>query len=133
MEAGDHYARAMASYGAYLAACGFEYHGPKGYIAFAPRLSPGKFSAAFTAAQGWGSFAQQTDRHSLEATISVKWGKLRLKAVALSPNFAASAVQVTVDERHVSARVRFTDGRALVELADLVDLAAGARMSIKLT
>ena len=40
VECGDHYARSMASYGVFLAACGYEYHGPKRHLAFAPRLSP---------------------------------------------------------------------------------------------
>ena len=46
----------MASYGVFLAACGYEYHGPKGHLAFAPRLTPEDFRAAFTAAEGWGRF-----------------------------------------------------------------------------
>ena len=29
IECSDHYARAMASYGTFITACGFEYHGPK--------------------------------------------------------------------------------------------------------
>ncbi len=36
VECSDHYARAMSSHGTFLAACGFDYHGPKGHIAFAP-------------------------------------------------------------------------------------------------
>ena len=45
VECGDHYARSMASYAVFLAACGYEYHGPKGYLAFAPRIQPDDFRA----------------------------------------------------------------------------------------
>lgn len=58
IECSNHYARAMASYGVFLSACGFEYHGPRGHLAFAPRLSPENFSAPFTAAEGWGILHQ---------------------------------------------------------------------------
>ena len=54
VECGDHYARSMASYGVFLAACGFEYHGPKGHFGFAPRLGPDDFRAAFTVGRGLG-------------------------------------------------------------------------------
>ena len=41
VECGDHYARSMASYGVFLAACGFEYHGPKGHLGLRPAGSSG--------------------------------------------------------------------------------------------
>jgi hypothetical protein len=54
IECSDHYARAMASYGTFITACGFEYHGPKGQISFAPKIHPENFKAPFTSAEGWG-------------------------------------------------------------------------------
>ena len=45
-------------YGVFLAACSFEYHGPKGHLGFAPRLTPENFRAPFTTAEGWGTFDQ---------------------------------------------------------------------------
>ena len=67
VECGDHYARSMASYGVYLAACGFEYHGPKGHIGFAPRISPENFRCAFTSAEGWGLLLSEIEIWCIES------------------------------------------------------------------
>ncbi len=58
IECSDHYGRAMASWSLLLAASGYEYHGPKGILRLAPRLSPHDFRSLFTTAQGWGRFTQ---------------------------------------------------------------------------
>jgi uncharacterized protein (DUF608 family) len=83
VECGDHYARAMASWGVYLALCGFEYDGPRGRLAFAPRLTPEKFRAAFTAAEGWGTIAQERDDRVQRNRIEVHSGSLRLESLDL--------------------------------------------------
>ena len=98
IECGDHYARAMASWGVLLALAGFEYDGPAATIGFAPRLTPEKFQCAFTAAEGWGSFRQTTEPGTQNAELEVKWGKLRLRELrlALPPGARLAAARVTI-------------------------------------
>ncbi len=55
VDCGSHYARSVASYGLFVGICGFEYHGPKGYLAFSPRLTPESLRVTFASAQGWGT------------------------------------------------------------------------------
>jgi uncharacterized protein (DUF608 family) len=81
IECSDHYARAMASYGTFITACGFEYHGPKGYIRFAPRWNKDNFKAPFTAAAGWGSYTQQIKGGRQEHAFTVKYGWLQLQTI----------------------------------------------------
>ncbi len=84
VECGDHYARAMASWGVYTALCGFEYDGPRGHIGFAPRLSPENFAAAFTAAEGWGLYRQQHGKGTLTYAIDLRSGQLRVSSMYIS-------------------------------------------------
>ncbi len=130
IECGDHYARSMASYGVYLAACGFEYHGPKGHIGFAPRLSPRAFKAAFTSAEGWGTFMQQREGGQLTAALHVKHGTLRVKTIALATDRAPASVRVRVAGRTLRAAHAFTAGRLTITLASDTRLAVGQRLEL---
>lgn len=134
VEAGDHYARAMASYGVYIAVCGFEYHGPKGYMAFAPRLTPENFKGAFTAAQGWGSFTQTLRDGIHAATIDLKCGTLRLRTLALTPmpTLVPMKAAVTINGQHAAARLEFVDDRVHINLAHDACLKQGERIEVRL-
>ena len=96
VECGDHYARAMASYGVYLAACGFEYHGPKGIIGFAPKITPENFKSAFTSAEGWGIFSQNRANGKQTSKIAMKYGQLKMKIfrLELGDNIDIKSVKV---------------------------------------
>jgi len=134
IEAGDHYARSMASYGVFLAACGFEYDGPKGLIGFDPKLTPDKFRAAFTAAEGWGSFSQKREANRQTNTLEVKWGSLQLNEISLGlpVNTTARNVSVTLDGKPVAASLAAGEGRVIVTLAQPALLATGSNLRIVL-
>ncbi len=132
VECGDHYARSMASYGVFLAACGFEYHGPKGHIGFAPRLTPKDFKAAFTAAEGWGTFAQKREGGVQKETIAMKWGKLRVKTLsfAVPADAKPGKATVSVGGRAVPASLRAGDGRVTATLGAEADVSAGQAIEV---
>ncbi len=83
IECSDHYSRAMASYGAFIAVCGFTYNGPKGQIGFAPKLTPENFSAAFTAAESWGTMKQIRTANSQKNQLKIAFGNLSIQEISL--------------------------------------------------
>lgn len=95
IECSDHYARAMASYGTFITACGFEYHGPKGYIAFAPRWDKENFKAPFTSSEGWGTYSQQKSGRSQIHYLELKYGSLLLNKLSFEKLGGTRAGTVT--------------------------------------
>lgn len=134
IECGDHYARAMASYGVFTAACGYEHHGPNGHIGFNPKLTPEKFKSAFTTAEGWGSFTQTANETSLQAQIAVRHGKLRLKSVSLGLGEARKpkAARLSLGDKPVAAKLQILDGMARITLSAEITIAAGEALHIAL-
>ena len=132
VECGDHYARSMASYGVFIAACGFEYHGPKGHLAFDPRIGPEDFRAAFTSAEGWGTFSQKITGTKKTAALEIKWGKLRLKPSPLPPKTLPASVQAQMNGKEVALSSRFEDGRVLITFDPNLAMAKGDQLQITL-
>ncbi|MBP7053085.1 MAG: hypothetical protein KBE65_18930 [Phycisphaerae bacterium] len=134
IECGDHYARAMASWGVFTALAGFEYDGPRGHMGFAPRVTPENFRAAFTAAEGWGSFAQTRQDNVQRETIELRWGRLTLKSLAFSApdTWTTARVAIRVNDKEISHRDLISRGRLTIELNDSQTLSPGDRLSVEI-
>ncbi|TXG39044.1 GH116 family glycosyl-hydrolase [Seonamhaeicola maritimus] len=105
VECGDHYARALASYSAFMAICGYRYNGPEGKLAFGPKMQKNNFKAAFTTAEGWGQFTQKISLGKLIAGIDLKFGRLELKEFALDKVNGVSVAdfKVELDGKRIKA------------------------------
>ncbi|AKH82667.1 hypothetical protein AA958_10995 [Streptomyces sp. CNQ-509] len=136
IECSDHYARAMMSHAVYLAATGFDYHGPHGRLGFAPRLEEGQdFAAAFVTAEGWGLYRQRRRGHTLTARAELRYGTLRLTSLAAPARAGARATAEAIgrDGRRRRVAVRGASagkGRVAAEFAEAVTLQAGETLEV---
>lgn len=74
-ESGYYYTRAMASYGAFLALCGYRCDLVKGTISFAPKMNRRDFSAFWSTGTAWGIYTQKIDRSgNVDRNIEVLYG-----------------------------------------------------------
>jgi len=134
VECGDHYARALASWGCLLGLSGFDYDGPAGRIAFAPRVQADEFRCAFTAAEGWGTLEQKRADGEQTNTIALRWGKLRLTAVTIGLPAAlkGAKTRLTVGGRDVAADAKpDADGRVEARPDKPVVLSAGDKLVVR--
>ena len=135
IECSDHYGRAMAAYGTFIAACGFTYHGPKGEIGFAPKMSAENFKAPFTVAEGWGSYAQQKGGHGFSAQLKMAQGRLRLRKIAFEAGSAGAknkVVSVHLGSRKVGATLSQHGSACTIVLAEDIIVTKNETLSIRI-
>ncbi|MCX6938282.1 MAG: GH116 family glycosyl-hydrolase [Verrucomicrobia bacterium] len=132
IEAGHHYARSMASYGVFIAATGFTYNGPEGRIGFAPKLTPENFKAAFTAAEGWGSYSQKQSGTAMSASLALKYGRLKLKELTLAPQPGTTPkkVNATLGGKPVAASLTTTSNRTTISFAQTLVVPKGQTLTV---
>lgn len=130
IECSDHYSRSMASYGLLLAVCGFDYHGPKGFIAFDPKLRPDNFKAPFTAAEAWGSYRQKIENGEKYASIVLNHGKMDLSSWRLPQSWANDQFSLFYNGKKVESKLVISKGDIHVRF-DKISLVEGDQLYVE--
>lgn len=134
VECSDHYARAMASYGTFINACGFEYHGPKGLIRFAPKINAADFSAAFTAAEGWGSFSQKKSKNTWAYRLELKYGTLILSKICLQSDLKKTrSTTIRLGGEKLNAAVTQDKNTIIIQFTNPLTIGIDQRLEIDVT
>lgn len=135
IECSDHYARAMASYGTFITACGFQYHGPKGQIQFAPKWDKQNFRVPFTTAEGWGTYSQKVAGSRQEHKFELKYGSLRLQQCKFEKLSGQNlkSVSVMLGTTRIPATFKQEDGMLTIQFGAQVTFKRGQQLAIVLT
>ena len=117
IECSDHYSRSMASYGVFLGVCGFDYHGPKGKISFAPKIGEKDFKAPFTVATGWGTFSQSQSSGVFDVNLELIYGTLYLNNVSVNIGSTKNVKYVRVQLDGKDFSVSFKQNGEVIRIA----------------
>ena len=115
IECGNYYARALASWSAFEAACGFVHDASTGLIGLDPKFQPEDFHSFFIANGGWGVLAQRLDGPSQVISLEPKWGAVRLGRLRFRPLLKGRLAAVTCLREQVAPAQLQEHGRGLTE------------------
>jgi len=131
IECSDHYARAMASYGVFIAATGFYCHAPTGLLRFEPKIGAKDFAGPFIGAGAWGHFSQKHATTGLSAMLDVRFGSMRLTRLELTaPAGKPTTTAVTLAGKPVPHRVEIENGRLAILLDPSLTLRPGQILEV---
>ena len=133
IECGDHYARALSSWSVLLACQGYSYIGPRGKLGFDPRLTPDDHKSFFSAAEGWGTFAQKRAGKEQRNALEVKWGKLRLSELSLGlpPGAGKATASIQLGNARAEAKCRVVAGKLIVTIEPPLTMEAGSTLGVE--
>jgi non-lysosomal glucosylceramidase len=129
-ECGHHYARAMSSWSAFMAASGFVYDGPKGAVVATPPILSSRFNCFWATGTGWGRFSCQSESTVSRFNIRVLSGNLRCRSfeIASPGNTAFVKYNGRVLPNHSE-----TNGKhLLIRLQEILSLSASSELQIEI-
>ena len=132
VEYGNHYTRAMSSYGAFIAASGFTLNEPNGQIGFAPKIEPNNFKSAFITGNSWGTFTQTKQGDTHASSLSLDFGTLKLSTFTLAANVKPKKLDVSLNGNTIKSGYVFRDGQVIVAFKENVSMSKKDVLEIKM-
>ena len=122
----------MASYGTFLTACGFEYHGPKGKMKFNPAFGADIFKAPFTVAEGWGTFEQKKVNGKMNGSISMVSGKLELKQLSVHFESPVKKITARLNDKKLSTKLIESGSEKSLHFENQITLDTNSKLEFEL-
>jgi len=132
IECGDHYARAMASWGVMLALQNYYYNGPEMKLGFHPKISKQAFRSFFTGSEGWGNMSQLINGNKQTNELLLSYGKLKLKELSLTPLSRPASFEVMLNGKKMKAEMK-PDGNEFRYVFDMIEMKETDRLVIVMT
>ena len=133
IECSDHYARAMASHGTFVSACGFTYHGPKGELGFSPALKADDFRAPFITAEGWGTYHQTIEGRKFTAQLIMKHGELQLNRFSIADHGKIRNLSIHLDAETIPSNHVIKEGRCVIDFSKTIILNSSKNFILTVT
>lgn len=129
IECGDHYARALASWGVLVALQGYQYNGPQKELSVNP-VQKENYSGFFTSAESWGNFSRENNGSTITDRVVVKYGKLPLTTLKLGISGKPSSVELKNGSNTIPVKFNY-DGKMLELSFDELIINTGQPLEIK--
>ena len=111
-ECGHHYARAMASWGCFMAWSGFRYSAPQRELTLMPRTRRQAFRCFWSVPSGWGSFTHTLKPQLQSVQVQVAEGSIAVQRVALNGlskgPFSKATARLGTEVLHASVKTETT-------------------------
>lgn len=132
-ECGKYYGRSLSVWSSLTTLQGFVYDGPAGKIGFNPLINRNNHVSFFTAAQGYGLYKQAITGNSMNASLAVEEGVVKLNEITLTPTKAPKSLVVGYNKEQLEADFVQIGNTIKITLRQTLLIKSGTQLTIKLS